>query len=111
MPDPPEAIIRLTWAAATDQGHRRSANEDSYVAQSPVFAVADGMGGHSAGDLASAAVVTRLAEVIRDGFATTAAIDRALERATNDIELVGEGSGLWVGNPVTDVVLTLLGGE
>jgi serine/threonine protein phosphatase PrpC len=111
MPDRPEAIIRLTWAAATDQGHRRSANEDSYVAQSPVFAVADGMGGHSAGDLASAAVVTRLAEVIQDGFATTAAIDRALERATSDIELVGEGSELGVGTTVTGVVLTLQGGE
>jgi len=111
MPDRPEAIIRLTWAAATDQGRRRSANEDSYVAQSPVFAVADGMGGHSAGDLASAAVVTRLAEVIQDGFATTAAIDRALERATNDIEVVGEGSELGVGTTVTGVVLTLQGGE
>ena len=111
MPDRPGAVIRLTWAAATDQGYRRSANEDSYVAQSPVFAVADGMGGHSAGDLASAAVVTRLAEIIQSGFATTAAIDRALERATDDIELVGEGSELGVGTTVTGVVLTLQGGE
>jgi PPM family protein phosphatase len=111
MPNRPGAIIRLTWAAATDQGHRRSQNEDSYVAQSPVFAVADGMGGHSAGDLASAAVVTRLAEVITDGFATTAAIDRALEKATSDIEVVGEGSELGVGTTVTGVVLTLQGGE
>jgi PPM family protein phosphatase len=111
MPDRPEDFIRLSWAAATDQGHRRSANEDSYVAQSPVFAVADGMGGHSAGDLASAAVVTRLAEVIKDDFATTAAVDRALERATEDIELVGEGSELGVGTTVTGVVLTLQGGE
>jgi serine/threonine protein phosphatase PrpC len=111
LPDRPDAIIELTWAAATDRGHRRSANEDSYVAQSPVFAVADGMGGHSAGDLASAAVVTRLAEVIADGFGTTGAIDRALERATDDIEIVGEGSELGVGTTVTGVVLTLQGGE
>lgn len=111
LPDRPDAIIRLTWAAATDRGHRRSQNEDSYVAQSPIFAVADGMGGHSAGDLASAAVVTRLAEVITDGFATTTAIDRALERATDDIEIVGEGSELGVGTTVTGAVLTLQGGE
>jgi serine/threonine protein phosphatase PrpC len=98
LPDRPDSIIRLTWAAATDRGHRRAANEDSYVAQSPIFAVADGMGGHSAGDLASAAVVT-------------GAIDRALERATDDIEIVGEGSELGVGTTVTGVVLTLQGGE
>jgi serine/threonine protein phosphatase PrpC len=111
LPTRPDAIIRLTWAAATDTGRRRSANEDSYVAQSPVFAVADGMGGHSAGDLASAAVVTRLAEVITDGFATTAEVDRALERATDDIEIVGVDSELGVGTTVTGVVLTLQGGE
>jgi protein phosphatase len=111
LPERADSVIKLTWAAATDRGYRRTANEDSYVAQSPVFAVADGMGGHSAGDLASAAVVTRLAEVITDGFATTGAIDRALERATDDIEIVGEGSELGVGTTVTGVVLVLQGGE
>jgi serine/threonine protein phosphatase PrpC len=111
LPARPDAVIRLTWAAATDRGHRRSANEDSYVAQSPIFAVADGMGGHSSGDLASAAVVTRLAEVITDGFGTTSAIDLALEKATSDIEVVGEGSELGVGTTVTGVLLTLQGGE
>jgi serine/threonine protein phosphatase PrpC len=111
LPGRPDEVIRLTWAAATDTGRRRKANEDSYVAQSPVFAVADGMGGHAAGDLASAAVVTRLAEVITDGFATTSAIDRALERATEDIELVGEDSEIGVGTTVTGAVLTLQGGE
>jgi protein phosphatase len=105
------SVIRLSWAAATDRGYRRAQNEDSYVARSPVFAVADGMGGHSDGDLASAAVVTRLAEVALEGFATTAAIDRALEKATSDIQVVGEGSELGVGTTVTGVVLTLQGGE
>jgi protein phosphatase len=111
LPGRPDAVIRLTWAAATDTGRRRAANEDSYIAQSPVFAVADGMGGHSAGDLASAAVVTRLAEVITGGFATTAAVDRALEKATEDIGIVGEGSELGVGTTVTGAILTLQGGE
>ncbi|MDQ1571014.1 MAG: family protein phosphatase [Actinomycetota bacterium] len=111
LPGRPDEVIRLTWAAATDTGRRRKANEDSYVAQSPVFAVADGMGGHAAGDLASAAVVTRLAEVITDGFATTSAIDRALEKATDDIEQVGDESEIGVGTTVTGAVLTLQGGE
>ena len=38
-------------------GTRRGANEDAFVAQEMVFAVADGMGGHNAGEVASAMAV------------------------------------------------------
>ncbi len=40
-------------AHKTDTGRQRHANEDSYFAQAPVFAVADGMGGAQAGEVAS----------------------------------------------------------
>ena len=40
-------------AARTDTGRQRHANEDSYLARSPVFVVADGMGGAQAGEVAS----------------------------------------------------------
>ena len=40
-------------AARTDAGRQRHANEDSYFARSPVYAVADGMGGAQAGEVAS----------------------------------------------------------
>src|SRR5436190_21724795 len=40
-------------AFRTDTGRQRDANEDSYFARSPVFAVADGMGGAQAGEVAS----------------------------------------------------------
>jgi serine/threonine protein phosphatase PrpC len=40
-------------AHRTDTGRQRSANEDSYFARAPVFAVADGMGGAQAGEVAS----------------------------------------------------------
>jgi protein phosphatase len=40
-------------AARTDAGRQRHANEDSYYARSPVYAVADGMGGAQAGEVAS----------------------------------------------------------
>jgi serine/threonine protein phosphatase PrpC len=40
-------------AHRTDTGRQRSANEDAYFARAPVFAVADGMGGAQAGEVAS----------------------------------------------------------
>ncbi|MEO8093715.1 MAG: protein phosphatase 2C domain-containing protein [Pseudolysinimonas sp.] len=99
--------VRIAWAAATDTGRRRAANEDSYVAQSPLFAVADGMGGHSAGDLASAAVVERLAEAITEDFLAPRTIERALEAATADITEIAADSLLGVGTTVTGAALTL----
>jgi serine/threonine protein phosphatase PrpC len=99
--------ITLAWGAATDTGRRRAANEDSVVAVSPLFAVADGMGGHSAGDLASAAVVERLAEAIASDFLAPRAVERALERATEDITEIAGDSELGVGTTVTGAALTL----
>jgi protein phosphatase len=56
-------VISTRAAAASDVGKVRSVNEDSLVARHPVFAVADGMGGHNAGDLASAIAAGELARL------------------------------------------------
>jgi PPM family protein phosphatase len=45
--------VRTAWGSATDRGQVRSLNEDALLAYPPVFLVADGMGGHAAGDVAS----------------------------------------------------------
>ena len=108
---PGGGAIRLSWAAATDTGRRRLANEDSFVAQPPLFAVADGMGGHSAGDLASAAVVDRLAEVATGDFLDPRIVERALEAATDDITSIAGDSELGVGTTVTGAVLALDAGD
>jgi protein phosphatase len=110
LPGRPDATITIAWAATTDTGRRRAANEDSFVARSPLFAVADGMGGHSAGDLASAAVVTRLSEAITAEFLPPGDIERALEHATRDITTLAEDTELGVGTTVTGAVLTMLDG-
>ncbi|CAN5600293.1 hypothetical protein BH20ACT15_BH20ACT15_11760 [soil metagenome] len=46
-------LVIAEQAFKTDTGRQRNANEDSYFAKSPVFAVADGMGGAQAGEVAS----------------------------------------------------------
>jgi len=111
LPGRADAGLRLAWGAATDVGLKRKLNEDSYIAESPVFAVADGMGGHSAGDLASAAVVTRLAEALGPDFVEPSVIELALHDATEDIALAAADLPLGVGTTVTGAALTLHDGE
>jgi serine/threonine protein phosphatase PrpC len=53
--------IELHYGATTDVGLVREVNEDSFLADPPVFVVADGMGGHEGGDVASAIVVEEFA--------------------------------------------------
>ena len=50
------------WAALTDIGRVRTHNEDAVLAQPPLFVVADGLGGHEAGEVASSIAV----ETLRD---------------------------------------------
>jgi protein phosphatase len=49
--------LHLRWAAVTDRGHVRSSNQDCLYAGSHLLAVADGMGGMAAGDVASAVTI------------------------------------------------------
>lgn len=109
LPRHPEIEFTLGWAAVTDVGRKRRVNEDSFLAQSPLFAVADGMGGHTAGDLASTAVVTRLAEIIEAEFVDPDVVEHALGIAAQDIDRVAGKSVLGTGTTVTGLALTLVG--
>lgn len=103
------SLIELSWHGLTDVGHRREVNQDSLVMSPPIFAVADGMGGHSAGEVASAAVVRRLAELGGTVSITEADINGALSDAVDDIELDAGETDLGAGTTVTGVSLGALG--
>ena len=53
-------MVTMDAAGATDQGRVRERNEDDYFVGASVFAVADGLGGHPAGDVASATALQPL---------------------------------------------------
>lgn len=104
--------VRLDVAAATHPGLRREANEDSYLAQSPVFLVADGMGGYEAGDRASAAVVEAFREVFADRDAAEVELVRdALLAADERVAVVAAGTTRGAGSTVAGLALVRHDGE
>jgi protein phosphatase len=60
--------VELHHGAATDIGVVREVNEDAFLAEPPVFVVADGMGGHDRGDVASRIVVEEFARMAGGGY-------------------------------------------
>ncbi|NDW05829.1 PP2C family protein-serine/threonine phosphatase [Jiella pacifica] len=103
--------FRFDVFGASHVGRVRELNEDRFLvdAATGVFAVADGMGGHHGGELASAAIVERLATV---GIATTAAdlrarVEARLIAANEAIRSHGAAAGATVGSTV--VVLLVFG--
>ena len=107
-----EALILVSAAGQTDTGQRRKKNEDSYVILDDhnLFVVADGMGGHAGGEIASKIAVDviaaafkanaftgeRYANVPRRGselaLAVQMANDAIFARAKVDTELTGMGT-------------------
>lgn len=67
----PASTARFVFSARSDVGSVRKVNEDSFLAQAPVFLVADGMGGHARGDAASQTVVRVFDEHIEQGVPST----------------------------------------
>jgi serine/threonine protein phosphatase PrpC len=92
----------------SDVGAVRQVNEDSMLAADPVFVVADGMGGHARGDVASQTAVETLARVLPAGVVPTpdeviAAIDEA-NAAVRSLSGADESGIAVAGTTLTGVV-------
>jgi PPM family protein phosphatase len=88
-------------AERTDTGRQRKGNEDAYFARSPLFAVADGMGGAQAGEVASHAAIEAIEQGLPDGPGSAEerlaglvlkANERIIEMASADRERAGMGT-------------------
>ncbi|HEX6312283.1 MAG TPA: Stp1/IreP family PP2C-type Ser/Thr phosphatase [Acidimicrobiia bacterium] len=95
--------MKLVAGKQTDKGRVREGNEDGYVAvdRLGLFAVADGMGGHQAGEVASATALEALRAEVENGAPVRDAIASAntavLERAAADESLRGMGTTMTAG--------------
>jgi PPM family protein phosphatase len=85
--------IGIRYAARSDVGMLREGNEDSAYAGARLLVVADGMGGHVGGEIASAAAVETLRKLDTDVPAPEllAALERAVKEANDRLHTIVEG--------------------
>lgn len=105
----PGGSLDLSWAAVTDTGRRREVNQDAVFATYPLFVVADGMGGHVGGEIASASTIDRLKAMVEHGSVSPKAIEKALARAVKDIASHPEATDDGTGTTLTGVYLDTSG--
>lgn len=88
------ASSSISVSAASEVGMVRAVNEDSFLVSGPVFLVADGMGGHNAGDQASQAVRTTFGATFTANVpATTDDVLATIQRSNDAVREIGSPAG------------------
>ncbi len=79
-------MAQLNWGSATHPGQIRPQNEDNLLAIDGVYVVADGMGGHEAGEVASQIAVERVrADLDIEGLPEASTVVESISNANGDI--------------------------
>ncbi|MGX1933249.1 PP2C family protein-serine/threonine phosphatase [Microbacterium resistens] len=104
------APVVVSVGAATHTGLRRRLNEDSFLAQAPLFLVADGMGGHQAGDVASAAVIDVFRPLAGRAVLTVDDVGFAVARARSAVEAIAGDGASRAGTTLSGVAITAVDG-
>ena len=101
-------MTQLHAGAATDVGKVRQINEDRFLADERLFAVADGVGGHQAGEVASQTSVETLLRAFTEGEHTTEGLVAAVEAANSAVWQLAQGSREKRGMGTTLTALALI---
>lgn len=105
--------MNVDFGVCTDAGVRRDLNEDAVLTASPIFAVADGMGGHAAGEVASALAIEKLSMLAGRTDVRPDDVLRALDEANAAILAherdVAETAGM--GTTISGVCLGVVAGS
>lgn len=101
---------QLAWGACTDRGLKRAKNEDAYLAEFPVFLVADGMGGHEAGAEASQRALAAFRPLVDRSDITGEDVRAAFDIAVREVESI-HTERFAPGTTLAGVVLCELSGS
>jgi serine/threonine protein phosphatase PrpC len=102
----PVPEVHLSWGAASHRGARRLLNEDRFLVSRSVFFVADGMGGHEAGEVASATAVDALRPLAELDVVTPDEVRARLTIAQENVQAIVTEPGRGAGTTVTGVAVS-----
>ncbi len=105
--------LELRAGAATDVGRSRTINQDRHLLRPErgLWVVADGMGGHNAGEIASATVIDEFARLTGRSSLGIDDVRAAVTAARHRVALLPDGGGAGAGTTLAGVVIADVDGE